>query len=70
MGESNEVSLIKIAVALAGAALLLSFGGKFYQLINDKTTELKQKELENRKKQNESIGYERTITPVDRLFTI
>lgn len=70
MGESNENSLIKLAVALAGAALLLSFGYKFFSFFNGKANELKQKEIENRKKQNESIGYERTITPVDRLITI
>ena len=70
VGESNESSLIKLAVALAGAALLLHFGYEFFSFFNGKTNELKQKEIENRKKQNESIGYKSTITPVDRLITI
>ena len=50
MGESNESSLIKLAVALAGAALLLHFGYEFFSFFNGKANELKQKEIENRKK--------------------
>lgn len=70
MGETNENSLMKICIALVGAVLLLSFGYKIFSFLSYKTNELKQKEIENRKKQNESIGYQKTITPVDSLLLI
>ena len=57
MDESNEVSLIKIAVVLVVIVLLLSASAVFYSFLKDKIQDIQEKEIENRKKQNQSIGY-------------
>lgn len=57
MEESNEVSLIKIAVVLVGVVLLLSASAALYQFYNTKIKDVQLKEIENRKKQNQSINY-------------
>lgn len=57
MDESNEVSLIKIAVVLVAIVLLLSASSVFYSFLKDKIQDIQEKEIENRKKQNQSIGY-------------
>ncbi|MFQ9249434.1 MAG: hypothetical protein ACLR3R_19510 [Clostridium paraputrificum] len=57
MDESNEVSLIKIAVVLVAIVLLLSASAVFYSFLKDKIQDIQEKEIENRKKQNQSIGY-------------
>lgn len=57
MDESNEVSLIKIAVVLVAIVLLLTASGTFYSFLSQKIKDVQEKEIENRKKQNQSIGY-------------
>ena len=57
MDESNEVSLIKIAVVLVAIVLLLSASAVFYSFLKDKIQDIQEKVIENRKKQNQSIGY-------------
>lgn len=57
MDESNEVSLIKIAVVLVAIVLLLAASGTFYSFLSQKIKDVQEKEIENRKKQNQSIGY-------------
>lgn len=57
MDESNEVSLIKIAVVLVAVVLILGASATFYSFLSGKVKDLQDKEIENRKKQNQSIGY-------------
>jgi len=57
MDDSNEISLIKIAVVLVSVVILLSVGATLYTFISGQVKDLQQKEIENRKKQNQSIGY-------------
>lgn len=57
MDDSNEISLIKIAVVLVSVVILLSVGATLYTFISGQVKDLQEKEIENRKKQNQSIGY-------------
>lgn len=56
MDDSSEINLIKIAVVLVALVLLFTGAIEFYKMFTGRITDLQQKEIENRKKQNQSIG--------------
>lgn len=56
MDDSSEINLIKIAVVLVALVILFTGAIEFYKLFTGRIIDLQNKEIENRKKQNQSIG--------------